>query len=44
MAIIGGQINPALYPQPDYSGVVQSAQMKAQEVAKIGAGIGGFRF
>ena len=41
MAIIGGQINPALYPQPDYSGVVQSAQMQAREMANIGASIGG---
>ena len=41
MAIIGGQINPALYPQPDYRGVVQSAQMQAREMANIGASIGG---
>jgi hypothetical protein len=41
MALIAGQINPANYPQPNYSGVVQSAQMQAREMANIGAGIGG---
>jgi len=41
MALIGGQINPALYPQPDYSGVVKSAQMQAQGIADLGASIGG---
>jgi hypothetical protein len=41
MAIIGGQINPAYYPQPDYSGVVRSAQMQSQGIAKIGQQIGG---
>jgi len=41
MALIGGEINPALYPQPDYSGVVQSAQMQSQGLANIGANIGG---
>lgn len=41
MALIAGQINPANYPQPNYSGVVQSAQMQAREMANIGASIGG---
>jgi hypothetical protein len=41
MAIIGGQINPAYYPQPDYSGVVRSAQMQSQGIANIGQQIGG---
>jgi hypothetical protein len=41
MAIIGGQINPALYPQPDYSGVIQSARGQSQEMANLGASIGG---
>jgi hypothetical protein len=41
MAIIGGQINPANYPQPDYSGVIQSAQMQAQGLSNIGKSIGG---
>lgn len=41
MALTAGQINPAYYPQPNYSGVVQSAQMQAREMANIGASIGG---
>jgi hypothetical protein len=41
MAIIGGQINPANYPQPNYSGVIQSAQMQAQGLSNIGKSIGG---
>lgn len=41
MAIIAGQINPANYPQPDYSGVVRSAQMQAQGLADIGKSISG---
>jgi hypothetical protein len=41
MALNAGQINPALYPQPDYSGVVQSAQMQSQGMADIGKQIGG---
>ena len=41
MAIIAGQINPANYPQPDYSGVVSSAQMQAQGLADIGKSISG---
>jgi hypothetical protein len=40
MALTAGQINPALYPQPDYSGVVQSARLRAQEMSNIGASIG----
>jgi hypothetical protein len=41
MAIIGGQINPALYPQPDYSGVVESARGQAQGMADIVSGFTG---
>ena len=41
MALNAGQINPALYPQLDYSGVVQSAQMQSQGMADIGKQIGG---
>lgn len=41
MALISGQINPANYPQPDYSGVVNSAQMQAQGLANIGSSIAG---
>jgi hypothetical protein len=41
MALNAGQINPALYPQPNYSGVVQSAQMQSQGMADIGKQIGG---
>ena len=41
MALIGGQINPALYPQPDYSGVVESARRRSQGMADLGASIGG---
>jgi hypothetical protein len=41
MALTAGQINPAYYPQPNYSGVVQSAQMQAREMANIGERIGG---
>jgi hypothetical protein len=40
MALTAGQINPAYYPQPNYSGVVQSAQMQAREMANIGERIG----
>jgi len=41
MALIAGQINPANYPQPNYSGVIQSAQMQAQGLSNIGKSIGG---
>jgi len=41
MALTAGQINPALYPQPDYSGVVESARRQAQGIADLGANIGG---
>jgi len=41
MALIGGQINPALYPQPDYSNVIRSAQMQAQSLADVGKSISG---
>tara|TARA_R110000868_G_scaffold410991_2_gene701232 strand:+ start:424 stop:1857 length:1434 start_codon:yes stop_codon:yes gene_type:complete len=41
MAIIGGQINPAFYQQPDYNGVVASAQNQSQGIANIGKQIGG---
>lgn len=40
MALIAGQINTANYPQPDYSGVVRSAQMQAQGLANLGQQIG----
>jgi len=41
MALTAGQINLANYPQPDYSGVVQSAQMQAKGLADIGKSISG---
>jgi hypothetical protein len=41
MAITGGQINPALYPQPNYSGVVQSAREQAQGMADMASGFAG---
>ena len=41
MALIGGQINPALYPQPNYSGVVESARGQAQGMADMVSGFAG---
>ena len=34
MALTAGQINVGNYPQPDYSGVVRSAQMAAEQGAR----------
>ena len=40
MALIGGQINPALYPQPDYRNVIEADRMRAQSFIDVGASIG----
>jgi len=36
MALIGGQINPALYPQPDYRNVIEADRMRAQSFVDVG--------
>jgi hypothetical protein len=41
MALIGGQINPALYPQPDYRNVIEADRMRAQSFVDVGNSISG---
>lgn len=41
MALIGGQINPALYPQPDYRNVIEADRMRAQSFVDVGESISG---